>query len=104
MHFDNHLDPSPVQPQSGKPTHSDWLKQISLGGTTNQKHCPDLGGDASSVWNFCARFTDDVITGGGGGGDQWWCRKMSAVVLGYHYVKMRYDHDEVYMLPPACAG
>ena len=37
-------------------------------------------------------------------GVSWWCRKMSAVVLGYHYVKMRYDHDEVYILPPACAG
>ena len=100
MHFDNRLAPSPAQPQSGKPTHSDWLKQISLDGTTNQKHCPDLGGDASSEWNFCARFTDDVIAGA----NQWCRRKMSAVVLGYHYVKMRYDHDEVYILPPACAG
>ena len=25
--------------------------------STNQKHCPDLGSDASSVWNFCARFS-----------------------------------------------
>ena len=25
-------------------------------GTINQKHHPDLGSDASSVWNFCARF------------------------------------------------
>ena len=27
-------------------------------GTTNQKHYPDLGSDASSVWNFSARFLD----------------------------------------------
>ena len=28
--------------------------------STNQKHYPDLGSDASSVWNFCARFSDVV--------------------------------------------
>ena len=28
--------------------------------STNQKHYPDLGGDASSVWNFCARFSDVI--------------------------------------------
>ena len=28
--------------------------------STNQKHYPDLVGDASSVWNFCARFSDVV--------------------------------------------
>ena len=60
---------------------SDWLNQISyaarpirnttqiwsyfwlvksnfLCGTTNQKHYPDLGTDASSVWNFCTCFSD----------------------------------------------
>ena len=26
--------------------------------STNQKHYPDLGSDTSSVWNFCARFSD----------------------------------------------
>ena len=26
--------------------------------TTNQKHYPDLGSDASSAWNFYARFSD----------------------------------------------
>ena len=31
--------------------------------STNQKHYPDLSSDASSVWNFCARFSD-VICGG----------------------------------------
>ena len=24
--------------------------------SSNQKHCPDLGGDASSVWNFSAHL------------------------------------------------
>ena len=30
-------------------------------GTTNQKHYPDLGSDASSVWNFCARFSNVIL-------------------------------------------
>ena len=28
--------------------------------STNQKPCPDLGGDASSLWNFCPRFSDVI--------------------------------------------
>ena len=28
--------------------------------STNQKHYPDLGTDASSVWNSCARFSDVI--------------------------------------------
>ena len=43
-------------------------------GTTNQKHYPNLDSDASSVWNFCARFSR---------GNQRWRREMSAVFLGY---------------------
>ena len=35
---------------------------------------PDLGSDASSVWNFCARFSDLIWPG-----NQWWRRKMPAV-------------------------
>ena len=27
---------------------------------SSRKHYPDLGSDASSVWNFCARFTDVI--------------------------------------------
>ena len=27
---------------------------------TNQKHYPDLGGDASSVWNFCTLLSDVI--------------------------------------------
>ena len=43
-------------------------------GTTNQKQYPDLGSDASSVWNFCARFSDVIWRG-----NQWYCRQMLAV-------------------------
>ena len=28
--------------------------------STNQKYYPDLGSDGSSVWNFCARFSDVI--------------------------------------------
>ena len=38
----------------------------------NQKHYPDLGGDASSIWNFCSRFSDVIWRG-----NQRWCREMS---------------------------
>ena len=34
--------------------------------STNQKHYPDLGSDASSVWNFCAHFSDIIWQG-----NQW---------------------------------
>ena len=30
---------------------------------TNQKHYSDEGSDASSVWNFCARFSDVYLAG-----------------------------------------
>ena len=40
---------------------NDWLVETNFPhGTTNQKHYPDLGSDASSVWNFCARFSDVI--------------------------------------------
>ena len=39
------------------------------------KHYPDLGGDASSVWNFCARFSDVISRG-----NQWWHRETSTVL------------------------
>ena len=32
--------------------------------TTNQKRYPDPGSDASSVWNFCALFSDVIWSGG----------------------------------------
>ena len=40
-------------------------------------HYPDLGSDASSVWNFCARFSDVISQE-----SQWWGRKMLAVFSG----------------------
>ena len=53
---------------------SDWLKQIS--------HAPwpieALSSDASSVWNFCARFLDVISRG-----NLWWRRDMSSVFSGY---------------------
>ena len=47
--------------------------------STNQTHYPELGSIASSVWNFCARFSADVISQL----NQWWRREMSAVFFGY---------------------
>ena len=37
-----------------------WLYFWLDGFSTNQKHCPDLGSDTSSVWNFCANFSDVI--------------------------------------------
>ena len=50
---------------------SDWLKIFF-----NQKHYPDMGSDASSVWNFCARFSAVISRGLTSDG---WRREMSAV-------------------------
>ena len=46
-------------------------------GMTNQRHYPDLGSDASSVWNFCACFSEVIWRG-----NQQWRRQMSAVFSG----------------------
>ena len=46
--------------------------------STNQRHYPDLGSDAPSVWNFFARFSDVISRA-----NQWWRREMSAVFSGY---------------------
>ena len=58
---------------------SDWLNQIfhAAQPIRNQKHYSDLGSDVSSVWNFCACFSD-VISGR----NHWWHRGMSAVFSG----------------------
>ena len=49
-----------------------WLAEANFPrGTANQKHCPDLSSDASSVWNICA----SVITRR----NQWWRREMLAL-------------------------
>ena len=42
-----------------------WSKFLA-----NQKHHPDLGCNASSVWNFCGRFSDVISQG-----NQWWGRE-----------------------------
>ena len=41
---------------------------------TNQKHYPDLGSEASSVWNFSTHF-EDIISQG----KQWWYFEMLIV-------------------------
>ena len=50
--------------------------------STNQKYFPDLGSDASSVWNFCAHFSEVILPG-----NQWWRREMSFVFSGYQTAK-----------------
>ena len=43
-------------PRSGK---CFWLDEANFTSrSTNQKHYPDLSSGASSVWNFCSRFSD----------------------------------------------
>ena len=42
------------------------------------RHYPDLGRDTSSVWNFCARFSDVISRR-----NRWWRLEMSAVFSGY---------------------
>ena len=58
---------------------SDWLKQISPHGTTNQKLYSDLGSDASSVWNFCGRDSHRRHFMG----NQWWHHRMLALFSDY---------------------
>ena len=41
------------------------------------RHYPDLGSDASSVWNLCAHFSDVISRG-----DQRWRLEMSSVFSG----------------------
>ena len=62
---------------------TDWLKICFNLASTNQKHYPDLGSDASSVWNFCSGCSDVISRG-----DQWWRRKMLADFSGY--LKLRH--------------
>ena len=62
-----------------KSSASVWAEANFPRGTTNQKHYPDLGSDASSVWNFCARFSA-VISGG----NQCWRCEMKAVFFRLH--------------------
>ena len=56
---------------------SDWSVTRGKFASTNKNHYPHLGSDASSVWNFCARFSDVISRG-----NQWWRGKVSAVFSG----------------------
>ena len=59
---------------------SDWLRQISQSGTTNQKQHPDLGSDASSVWNFFTCLSDVFSRGNGTFINVvWWNRLLSYI-------------------------
>ena len=70
----------PLQMTSDKWTQKFHTDDTSLpcGTWTNQKHYPDLDSDASSVWNFCACFSDVIWRG-----NHWWRRQMSAVFSGW---------------------
>ena len=87
VHLNDQTQPTPGVTPGFKPFTGllELLKLLggaSIGSkfSTNQKHYyPDLGSDASSVWNFCACFSDAIC------GEQW-RRKMSAVFSGYSYL------------------
>ena len=55
---------------------SGWLKILLA--STNQKQYPDLGSDASSVWNFFTHFSDFILCR-----NQWRCCKMLAGFSSY---------------------
>ena len=61
---------------------SDWLTQISLAALPIKKNYPDLGSDASSLWNFSARFLDVISRE-----NQYWHRKMLAAFSRYWYAR-----------------
>ena len=54
-----------------------WRLRSFTSGTTNQKHYPDMGSDTSSVWNFCAGFSDVISRG-----NRQWCREMLSLFSG----------------------
>ena len=77
----------------GSASVSDWLKQIS-NNQKKQKHYPDVGSNASSVWNFCARSSESFR--GQRSGDVLKCRPFpqakvvfAAVQLDYNLLKKR---------------
>ena len=51
-----------------------WVGENFSFSRTNQKYHSDLKSDGSSIWNFCAHFSDIIIR---------WCRKMLAVFSSY---------------------
>ena len=49
--------------------------------STNHRQYPDLGCDASSVWNFCASYSDVISKG-----NHWWRQELLAVFSGCLFV------------------
>ena len=69
------------QPTSGDATTcfpAKWrLRKERRNSILMTRHYPHLGSDVSSVWNFCARFSDFIWRA-----NQCHCRQMSAVFSG----------------------
>ena len=66
-------------PQVVPSRNNDWgIEQAQKIASSNQKHYIDQGSNTSSVWNFCARFSDVISAG-----NQWWRHEMLAVISGY---------------------
>ena len=57
-------------------SRSGWcFRLVVLGGkfdSASERHYPDLVSDTSSVWNFCAHFSNVIWRG-----NQWWCCQVS---------------------------
>ena len=68
-----------------------WVVLLIGWGTfsTNLKHYPDLVNDASSVWNFCGRFSEVISQG-----NQWWRQEMSAVFSGYDNILLMASQEK----------
>ena len=69
-----------LRPSLISPRNDVWetsAETFHADGMTNQKHYPDVGSDASSVWNFCDHFSDVISWG-----NRWWHRKMLSVFSG----------------------
>ena len=61
-------------PQLVSPSNDIWETSAEENPVLMTCHYPDLGSDASSVWNFCACFSDVISRG-----NQWCHREMSPV-------------------------
>ena len=74
---------------------SDWSCVMQCGkfSSTNQKHLMELSNVTSSVWNFCACFSDVIWRG-----NQWWRLEMSAVFSG-EPGKQYFRHNTAAPLP-----
>ena len=59
-------------------TTQTWVVFLISWRKFHKRYYPDLGSDASSVWNFWARFSDVISWG-----NRWWRPEMSFVFLGY---------------------